>query len=817
MRVLFGSIFFAFLTGVCSISFAQTKPSAIQGKVLMDTNSPAEAATVVLMQYADSTIIGSGLVDKLGKYQLNNLKSGNYLLLVTQIGSGKVYSGPYRLSTGQTFIAPNIILKQVSTQLKDVTIVARKPYIEVKPGKIILNVQNSVLADGNSAYDVLRQSPGVHVGGDKESLSVIGRQPALITIDGRPTNLTGDDLNNMLRGMQSSTVDQIEIISSTSAKYDASGGGIINIVLKKGKNVGTNGTFTAGAGMGKYAKGRAGIVFNNRTANLNIFGSYTFDDGKTHRSINTNRNIKYNDTLSNYNVAYNNIQKTQNHNFRLGADYALSSKQTIGFLVSGIVKKDAFVKNNDLKISNQNKLDSLITAQSDLVRSSSFLNYNINYNGVLDKTGRSLAADANYSTYVRHSDEYITNTFYLPNGNTYRDDMMLENISPSSIHIWTSKIDYINPLSKTARFEVGAKYNHAKSDNNLLFGPKLPGTNTYQADPNFSNRFLYTEIVSAGYFNYINKIGKWDITAGLRAENTTSKGSSYALNQNNGVTNSNNYFNLFPQAQASYTYNDKNVYTLSYNSGIHRPDYQDINPFLYYTDPYDYRSGNPNLKPEFTTTIQLSHTYNNEFVSSLYYNQTNDAYDFPVYRQNDTTKVNITERKNFGRIFAYGISFYAPVQFTNWWSANFNLDAAYLRYKAYAANGNFNKASQDIIFNSTQTFVLSSTISAEISGRYESPTLYGVNQLKQSYVVNAGISKQLFNKRGSIKINLNDVFNTDRDLNHAIYQNVDLSEINKKETRVWRIGFSYRFGKATVKSATKHNTGSDDEQRRTGN
>jgi iron complex outermembrane receptor protein len=254
MRVLFGSIFFAFLIGVCSISLAQTKSSAIQGKVLMDTNSPAEAATVVLMQYADSTIISSGLVDKLGKYQLSNLKSGNYLLLVTQIGSNKVYSGPYTLSAGQTFVAPNIILKQVSTQLKDVTIVARKPYIEVKPGKIILNVQNSVLADGNSAYDILRQSPGVHLGNDKESLSVIGRQPALITIDGRPTNLTGDDLNNMLRGMQSSTVDQIEVISSTSARYDASGGGIINIVLKKGKNVGTNGTFTAGAGMGKICQ-----------------------------------------------------------------------------------------------------------------------------------------------------------------------------------------------------------------------------------------------------------------------------------------------------------------------------------------------------------------------------------------------------------------------------------------------------------------------------------------------------------------------------------------------------------------------------------
>jgi len=812
MKVLFGGIFFAFLTGMCFISFAQTKPSAIQGKVLTDTNSPAEAATVVLMLAADSAIIKSSLADKTGAYQFSNIAPGNYILLASQVGSGKIYAGPYELMTGQTFIAPNITLKQTSTQLKAVTVTARRPYIQVKPGKIVLNVQNSILADGNSAYEVLRQSPGVHVGGDKESLSITGRQPALITIDGRATNLTGDDLNNLLRSMQSSTIDQIEIISSASAKYDASGGGIINIVLKKGKNIGTNGTLTAGAGYGKYAKGRTGIVFNNRTAKVNVFGNYTFDDNKTTRIINTNRNINYHDTLSNYNVAYHNIQKMQNHNFKAGLDYSLSAKQSIGFLVSGIVTDSKFIKDNTLKISNQNKLDSVIIAQSNLDRGSSFFNYNANYNGELGKGGKTLSADVTYSTYNRHSNEFITNNFYTPGGDSYRDAQQLENISPSNIHIWTFKADYVNPLTKTSRIEAGAKYNHAKSDNNLTFGPKVG--NVYQADPNFSNRFLYIEKVSAGYINYINKVGKWDITAGLRGENTDSKGSSIG---NASTSTSYNYFDLFPQAQISYTYNEKNVFSISYNRGIHRPDYQDINPFLYYTDPYDYRSGNKNLKPEYSNTFQLSHTYNDTFITTLYYNQTNDAYDFPVYRQNDTTKVNITERKNFGRIYVYGLSFYAPVQFTKWWSANFNLDASYLRYKAYPVNGTFNKASQDIIFNSTQTFAISSTIAAEITGRYESPTLYGVNQLKQSYAVNAGISKSLFNKRASIKINLNDVFNTDRDRNYAVYQNIDLSEYNKKETRILRIGFSYRFGKTSVKSATKHNTGSDDEQRRTGN
>ncbi|WP_184545229.1 TonB-dependent receptor [Mucilaginibacter sp. FT3.2] len=812
MKVLFGGIFFAFLTGVCSISFAQTKPSVIQGKVLMDTNGPAEAATVVLMLSKDSSIVRSTLADKAGIYQLNNIKAGNYLLLVTKIGCAKMYAGPYSLAVSQNFVAPNITLKLKDNQLQEIKVTARKPYIEVKPGKIVLHIQNSILADGNSAYDVLRQSPGVHVGGDKETLSITGRQPALITIDGRATNLTGDDLNGLLRSMQSSTIDQIEIISNGSAKYDASGGGIINIVLKKGKNIGTNGIINAGAGYGKYAKGRAGIIFNNRTAKVNIFGNYTFDDNKTHRSITTNRNINYNDTLSNYNVAYNNIQKSQNHNFKAGLDYSISAKHTIGFLVSGIVREDNFIKDNTLKISNQNKLDSIIVAQSTLDRGSSFLNYNANYNGVLGKSGKTISADVTYSNYNRHSNEFITNNFYTPDNNTYKNAEQLENISPSEIHIWTEKLDYVNPLTKTSRIEAGLKYNHAKSDNNLIFGPKVG--NQYRADTNLSNRFLYTENIGAGYVNYMNKVGKWDITAGVRAENTNSTGTSVTGEM---VATTRNYFDLFPQAQISYVYNEKNTFSISYNRGIHRPDYQDLNPFLYYTDPYDYRSGNKNLKPEYTNAIQLAHTYNDTFITTLYYNQTNDAYDFPIYRQNDTTKVNITERKNFGRIYVAGISFYAPVQFTTWWSANFNLDASYLRYKAYPINGTFNKASQDIIFNSTQTFALNSTIAAEVTGRYESPTLYGVNQLKQSYVVNIGFSKQIFNKRGSIKVNLNDVFNTDRDRNHALYQNVDLSEVNKKETRVLRVGLSYRFGKSTVKSATKHNTGSDDEQRRTGN
>ncbi|WP_091145216.1 outer membrane beta-barrel family protein [Mucilaginibacter pineti] len=815
MKVLFGCLFSAFLTGICYFSFAQTKPSAIQGKVLMEDNTAAEAATIVLLRAADSSVVNSGLADKTGAFSFSGIKPDTYLLLATSIGSSKAYTAHYKVNEGQSITVANIILKLINSQLKQVDIIARKPYIEVKPGKIIVNMQSSILSEGNSAYDILRQSPGVHVNSGSEMLSIVGRQPALITIDGKPTGLTGDDLTNLLRSMQSSTIEQIEMISSTSAKYDASGGGIINIILKKGKNIGANGSVVIGGGYGKYYKSRAGISFNNRGAKINIFGNYTFDNNKTDRTITTNRNINYNDVLSNYDVKYYNTQKTQAHNFILGADYSISKTQTIGIQANGIIKNDSFDKDNNLRITNQGQLDSVIIAKSNLDRGSSYLNYNVNYNAALSKAGDNLSADFNYSTYNRHSNEFITNNFYTPEGQTYRDPLLLENLSPSNIHIWTSKIDFIHPFSKTERLEAGVKYTHTESNNNLIFGAKL--NNTYQADPTVSNRFIYTERISYGYLNYINKVGKFEFTAGLRAEKTSTNSNTVAITTLNNAENSNDYFNLFPQGQINYQANNKNTFNLSYNKGIHRPAYEDINPFLYYTDLYDYRSGNPHLKPEYTHAFQLTHTYNQSLLTTLYYNLTNDAYDFPVYSQNDSSKVNVMSNKNFGRIKAFGASVYTPVRFNSWWSGNFYLDASLQRYKAYAINGTFNKAMQDIIFNTTQTFTISSTISAEVFGKYESPTIYGINQIKQSYLMNAGISKQLFNKRGNIKLSINDIFNTDRERYHVLYQNVDLTGVNKRESRIARINFTYRFGKSTVKSVPKRQTGSDDEQRRTGN
>ncbi len=807
MKLIFGCLTAAFLVCLCCSSYAQSVPLSIEGRILTENHSPAETATVSLIKARDSSVVKATLVNKTGRFKININTAGRYLLRITCVGCKTAYSGPYILQPGKTVTAPDITLQPLTSELNEVSVTSSRPEVDVRPGKVILNLSNSTLAAGNSAFDILRQSPGVRVD-NSNTISMIGRQAALITIDGKPTNLAGEDLVAILRGMQANTIDRIELITAGSAKEDASAGGIINIVLKKGSNIGTNATVTATGGYGKYYKSSAGVVLNSRTQKFNIFGSYNYTDNKTFHDFTSDRDINFNNDLSNYHVDYNSVQKMHYNTFSGGADYFISSQQTIGFQVNGIIANDNFVKDNNLHIANQGALDSVIYTHSNLNRHISRINYNLNYNGKLDDKGKTLSANFNYYTYNRSSEEYITNDFDDAAGNDYRSPLMLQNLSPSNIHIWLSKVDFTDPLSKTSRLDAGLKYTDAVSNNDLIFGPLVNGV--YQSDPNFSNHFVYNENVNAAYVSYQNKINKFDITAGLRAEQTIAKGNSLTSAK---IVNS-NYTDLFPNALLVYTQDDKHQFSLSYNRGIKRPNYEEINPFVYYVDPYDYRAGNPSLKPEFSNNVELSYNYNKTMVTTLYASIITDAYNFNFYEQDDTTKVNISTNKNLGRIYNYGIRFYTPAQITKWWSASFNLDVAYQRYVSYPQNGYLDKGTQDIIFQSTQNFIITKGLTADLSGRYESPTFYGVNQFKANYYVSTGLSQQLFEKRGSLKLSVFDVFNTLRDRSHTNFDGLDMTVMDKKESQVARLTFTYRFGKISVKSLV-HRTGNEEEQTRT--
>lgn len=808
MRFIAGCFIIAFLLGTYTCSFAQNDLSGIHGKVYGEKHLPAEAATVILYSAADSSIVKATVCNAKGQYSIN-AKPGKYLLSVTKIGFEQSFTGPYTIIDRKNIAINDITLDPHIPQIREVSITAQRNYVDVMPGKVVLNVQSSIIADGNSVADILMQAPGVHVD-NKGNLSLVGRIGALVTIDGKPTNLTGQDLSDLLQGMAGNSVKQIELISTPSARYEASGGGIINIISKKGTNAGTNFVVNAGAGYGKYYKANAGLNFNNRMGIINIFGSYNYLEDKSFHDFTTNRWINYSGVSSEYDVNYDVMLLKKSNTFRLGTDIAVSPNHTIGLLVSGTFDNYDNNKNNILKINNQGKLDSVISTMSTIDRGMSNISYDINYNGKLDKKGNVLSADVVFNNIDRHSYEYINNHFYDSMGNTYRPALYLQNLSPSHIRIWAAKLDYVSPLSKTSQLETGVKYSNVQSGNDLIFGPKVGGV--YTTSTQFSSTFTYTENINSAYVNYNNKVGKVNITAGLRAEQTNSKGRAEAEST---IVNK-NYLDLFPQFQLDYQADAKNMFSVNYNRGINRPKYIAVNPFLYYVDLYDYYQGNPNLKPQYTNKIELSHTYNKTLVTSIYGAITTNFYDLVDVTQNDTTKVSVTTAKNFGTYSVVGIKFFAPVVFSNWWNADFAADVAYQRIKAYPENGYLNKGTQDVILSSHQNFKISSTFSAEVSGKYESPTFYGIGQFKANYWVNAGVSKQVFSKNGTIRLSIADIFNTHRDRSTINYQNLYANIYNKDETRIVRLSFTYRFGDIFLKNNRTHDTGNEDEQKRAG-
>jgi iron complex outermembrane receptor protein len=810
MRAKKGCLLLAMVAGIYSFCYAQNTSSVLRGNIFLQNKVAADLATVILLNQADSSIVTSALVDSKGAFEFQSVRPGGYLLLAYRLGYSKAYSPAYKVAAGQTVSIQNIYLQALSTELKEVAVVAKKPFVEVRPGKTIINPAASITADGKNVLDILSQSPGVKVS-NNDDISISGRQNALILIDGKSTSMTGADLAALLRSTQGSNVDRIELLTGGSARYDASAGGVVNIVLRKGKNIGTNGTISLTAGYGKYYKGVAGFTFNSRSKYVNVFGLYNVNLNKTYRGFYSDRNINEGSLRSNYYLNYYGQQETINHNYRLGADFSLSANHTLGVQVYGFVTNNDFSKANSLRISNQGHLDSVIQVGSSVERDLRNINYNLNYAGKLDKAGKTLLASVTYLPYTRRSDEYITNMFFDAAGTMYRNANQLQNRSPSHRHNLTGVLDYANPLGKTGKLEAGVKFSHTKSDNNLIFGPLVNGA--YTADPLFSNSFVYNEDVSAGYLNYTAAIGKFDMVAGLRGEYTHSRGQSAAVAAVMPTVNTFNYFKLFPNLLLHYVQNDKHEYSLNLSRGITRPDYESLNPFLYYVDPYDFQSGNPYLKPEYTNTITLTYTYNQSITLGIYAGKTTGA-NFSFYTQNDATKVNLTTMRNLGDVKDIGAQINVPYTFTSWWTGMIDVNAGYYHYTTYPENGDLDKGAADIIINTTQSFALSKSLNFEITGYYETANQYGIRRFSPNYYANAGLSTPVLGKRGKLSINVADLFNTNRDRAYTLYQNIDLRINGKPETRIARLSFTYRFGKTTVKAATKHQTGTELEQDR---
>lgn len=803
MRLLFGCLMTGFFSMLFGTAEAQNKFSVVQGHVYLQKDVLADAAKVILVSLQD-TSANKTLMIRNGSFTFNQVLPGSYMIAITSQGYQKYITIPFEVTNPGLLLLPAITLEPAITALKEVTITNRKLFIEALPDKTILNIEKGIIASGTSILDVLATAPGIRVTNNDEIRFKGGQEP-LIAINGKSVRLSAEDAALMLRNMPSGDVETVELIANPPARYDAAGnGGVINIILKEGKSNGFNGSVTTGVGYGNFGKYNEGINFNYRSSRVNIFGNLSGGESKTDHIIDVDRKIG---NTADFFVHYYNQQRTSNPSFRLGTDYFIDSSHTVGFLISGNYIHNNLSKYNTSDISNHNVFDSVLTTTSTLSRHINNTNYNLNYSGNVGDKSQTLSADLDYSVYRRNSMEDINSQLFSVVNLALRDTQSIHNAAPTKIYILSARGDYVKNYKNDSKLEAGIKNSYVKSNNKQLFDELMGGV--YTPDPFFSNDFVYEENIISGYATYTAHAGKkFDYNVGLRAEYTASDGNT--ISSNYDVEQ--DYLSLFPQGQLTYNANENNAFMLNYSRRIDRPSTEDVNPIVIYQDKYNFKLGNPYIRPAYQQKVEIMHNYKNKFITSIYATRVTDFFDFTYFKQNDTTKVYTITKQNLKSACTYGVTFNIPVELTNWWSLNADVDLSYQRYQDYS--GNLNKGTTDAIVKVNQQIILPQDFAITLSGQYEVPTDFSIIHYNASRYLGGGISKLLFNNAATLTLTVEDIFNSRRDSYSSNYTNLNLTGYDKRETRIARLGFIYRFGKNNVTAARKHVTGNSDEQKR---
>ncbi len=524
----------------------------------------------------------------------------------------------------------------------------------------------------------------------------------------------------------------------------------------------------------------------------------------TRTKLDENKNITgYNDVETNFKFGNN------NHTLKLGLDVFADKKNTFGFVISGFVFSGHPTPTTVTTSSDENHqpLSIMISQTNNKIKFKN-LTTNFNYRHQFDSAGRELTADFDFIAYDNVSRMTLTTDFSNGAGQPVGNQLVLNGHLPSQINIYSLKSDYVQPFKKGGRLEAGVKSSFVKNDNVVNY--------TRWADDKWiedgrSNHFIYDENINAVYLNANTKIKKWSFQGGLRLENTVAKG--YQVT--NDSTFKRNFTNLFPSAFISYELNKDNQLTLSYSRRINRPNYQDLNPFIYFLDSLSYRKGNPFLLPQFTHNIELSHSFKGKLITTLNYNSTNDVISQILKADGDL--VYLTS-DNVARFRNIGISITAPVPITKWWTSNTFVNIFNNQYNGVFENQPIDLSYTTFMVNMTNTFTLKQGFTLEMTGFYRAR---GVNQLnidEPMYMVSFGGQKTVLKGKGTVRLNLRDPFWLQRYKGRTQYNLIDTKVNNRWDNRQLTASFTYRFGKNGQQNPPprRRNSASQDEQNRVG-
>ena len=764
-----------------------------------------DGATISLLRAKDSGLIKLSLADKEGNFSFENVKNGNYLVLASSIGHRKVYSSPITIADGSNQSVGTLKLIAQTTTLQTVAVDTKKPFIERQIDKTVLNVDALISNAGTTAMDVLEKAPGVSV--DKDgNIGLKGKQGVIIMMDGKPAYLSGQQLANLLKSMPSSSIEQIEIMTNPSAKYDASGNsGIINLRTRKNKMLGFNGSNSISYSQGAYARFSNSINVNYRKNKVNLFGNYSYGNRSNYEDLTILRNFRNANTKeieTIFDQTAFNKSHGEGHNLKGGLDFYANQKTTYGVVLSGFYNPGENEGESLALLKDKNgAVDSKLYATNTAKNISKNFGANFNFRHVFDSTRKEITADLDYRVYDQSTAQHFINDDLKFDVDELTGDL------PAKINIYSAKVDFTKPLKKGAKFEAGVKFSYVDTDNDAHYD-SLATNGSWVTDRGKTNHFIYKENINAVYVNFNKQFKKLGIQTGLRVENTNANG--HLLNPDSAFTRS--YTNFFPTVYLSYQVNKNNNFNLNFGRRIDRPSYQDLNPFLYFLDKYTYKIGNTLLRPQFTLNYELSHTYKGFLTTTFNYSKTSDVFA-DALDQNNLERKTFLSTKNIATRENLGLAVSANFPLNKVWSTNIYANVFNNKYYGTLNSGILDVNATMFMTNINNQFKFKKGWSAELSGFYRAKGIEGQLITNAMWQVTTGVQKQILKNKGTLRFSASDIFNTQIFSGYVKYQDIDVKIKSAGDRRRASLTFTYRFGKPIQNQPRKKASGLDEETR----
>ncbi|NRD18582.1 TonB-dependent receptor [Winogradskyella eckloniae] len=783
-------------------SLLWAQESSISGQVVDSNSRPISLANVVIFSEDGQSFLKGTSTDDEGFFSITNLSTEMYVVKISFIGFEEFEQKI--ILTGNLDLA-KIQLHEISESLDEVTIVAKKPTVTRKPDRLVFNVENTALTEG-STLGVLKSTPGIIV---SEGSINIKSAPATVFINNRRVQLTSDELITLLESAPANSIKSVEVITNPPASYDADSGSVINIIMNKNLVTGYRGSVFANYTQGVFPRYNGGTshYFKNNKINLNL--NYSYSQNKINRD--QDDTINYLDDLNEIDQIWkSNINRntwSQTHNLNLNFDYYIDDNNTLSLTSTGlytpyykyIVRNKTDIFDENFAMQNNFTADNL--SRDNKYNIGTDLNFRHSF-----KNGASLVLNGHYTIYDYTRDQNVFTRNFDAN-DVFEDSSEFNTYANQKTNIINGKVDYSLPINETSSLDIGAKYANVNTESDITRLDIVGGTEVLNTDN--SDAFNYDENVLAAYSNYSKSWDKWELSVGLRVEQSHIEGTSVTLDE----TNKQDYLDWFPNASLSHQISESVGVTANYKRSITRPSYKDLNPFTFFLNENNVVLGNPNLNPTYRDYFYLGINFLENFTISTYYsNYDGDIVELP--RQDNATNIIAYTPTNLDKKVEYGFDLEYIAAPANNWDLYFVTSFYNIAEEASFVEGfaEQNQWSNYSVLSNSFAFLEDRSLNASLTFTWVGKNLQQFQTIEDRLVSELSVSKTILDKKGIITLAVEDFFNlqdfksSTRYLNQSSFGSVDT------DNRFIKLGFRYKFG--NTKLSTNERTTDAEERER---